>query len=40
MERLGDQAATDRQVELLRKPFALDQLTDAIHRLLNRRVQA
>lgn len=40
MEELGDQAATDTHVELLRKPFALDQLTDAIHRLLDRRVPA
>ena len=40
LEELGDQAATDAHVELLRKPFALDQLTDAISRLLDRRARA
>lgn len=40
MEELEDRAAADTHVELLRKPFALDQLTDAIHRLMDRRVPA
>lgn len=40
MEALGNQTGTDAHVELLRMPFGLDQLTDAIHRLLDRRVPA
>lgn len=40
MEEFADQAAIDAQVELLRKPFGLDQFTDAMHRLLDRQVPA
>jgi CheY-like chemotaxis protein len=38
MEELAAQAVNDTRLELLRKPFALDQLTDAIARLLGRRL--
>ena len=40
MEGLGEQVATDTQVALLRKPFAVDELTQAIERLLDRGVPA
>ena len=40
MEGLGEQVATDKQVALLRKPFALDDLTQAIEGLLDRGVPA
>lgn len=36
-ELLGEDAPTDTHIELLRKPFALHQLTDAIQRLLGPR---
>lgn len=36
MEELAAQAANDTRLELLRKPFGLDQLTDAIARLMGR----
>jgi twitching motility two-component system response regulator PilH len=36
MSQLADQAANDTRLEFLRKPFGLDQLTDAIARLLGR----
>ncbi len=40
MEELGEEAATDTRVSLLRKPFALDDLIRAIEGLLDRGVPA
>lgn len=40
MEELGEQVSTDTHAALLRKPFALDDLIQAIERLLDRGVPA
>ena len=40
MAQLGEDAAADRHLELLRKPFVIDEFTVAIQRLLESRASA